>query len=55
MVSRIDLDKGVNLGYEEKEGERAKEREEVDDIMLRLMKGETVDTDELLALQRHGG
>ena len=41
--------------YEEKEGERAKEREEVDDIMLRLMKGETVDTDELLALQRHGG
>ncbi len=40
--------------YEEKEGERAKEREEVDDIMLRLMKGETVDTEELLALQRHG-
>ncbi len=40
--------------YEEKEGERAKGREEVDDIMLRLMKGETVDTEELLALQRHG-
>ena len=40
--------------HEEKEDERAKEREEVDDIMLRLMKGETVDTDELLALQRHG-